>query len=598
MLCLPALASCGHKPSNSVTPTTPDGSTPPSSVTPPTSGSTGDNTACDGKDGSTVINFWHALNNVNQTAVFELTNRFNAAHKGDICVSMTSQTNYDNIFENIISAIKSNGNAGFPDLATTYPDHVATYAQSDAVVDMTPYASDSTIGYPATGDDSYNDILPNYRRESTNYRFTGADLASPEGKMYSLPLNKSTEIMYYNKTFFDYWSGKTAKMADGKTITDIHTWPGDKLEDTLRTTTTDPGKTEEQLKALNLGEDGPYITYNGKTGYPSDLGFKNPADIDPSNPATWWTWDDVRTIGEIIQIITKSKIDPTNIDYKKYNEVILANDSNTNPSQIKERGNWSFSYDSPTNLFVTLANQVNSYVRLEDDNKGGVAPNFLFNSRDARGLYKTYADLFDDGIATVPGAIGDGTLSYATTPFISSYLFLSAGSVAGAALNSSGSFETGTAPIPQYSTENAKVIQQGTNLTMMGLKSSTIGGDAQRKEKAEKTWEYVKYLTSHEANLYFATHTTYMPTRTSVINSDEYKAYLNAGTAERNALKTAIAVSNNDGVLFTDPPFVGSGSVRTDSELVILDALLSSTITMEQAIQDYYNKCTDTYGAK
>lgn len=595
MLCLPSMVSCNKKTSS----TTPSTSGPISSGDVPTSSSIGNNTACDGKDGSTVINFWHALNNVNQNAVYDLTMRFNQANAGKICVQMVSQTSYDNAFDNILSAIKSNGNAGFPDLATTYPDHVASYAGSDAVIDMTSYAKDATIGFPATGEDSYEDILPNYRRESTNYRFSPSDLGATDGKMYSLPLNKSTEIMYFNKTFFDYWSGKEAKLADGKKMTDIHSeWRGDTLEQVLFTKENTPSKSDDEIKALNLGDQGPYITYGGQTGYPADLGFKNPADINPADPSTWWTWRDVKTVGEIIQIITKTKIDPTDRDFKKYNEVILANESTSNPSKTKERGNWTFSYDSPSNMFVTLANQASdNYVELVDNGKGGVAPNFKFGSTAAREAYSYYEELYDAGIATVPGAIGDGTLKYATAPFVSKFLFLSAGSVAGASLNSAGEFETGTAPIPQMNSSKARVIQQGTNITMMAYKASEISGTPAKVEKAKKTWEYVKYLTSHDANLYFATNTTYMPTRKSVIESEEYTAYLNADIAERRALRTAIAVSNNDGVLFTDPPFVGSGSVRSDAENEMVDALLSSTLTMDKVIQDYAAKCKDTYGS-
>jgi multiple sugar transport system substrate-binding protein len=42
--------------------------------------------------------------------------------------------------------------------------------------------------------EDWEDILEGYRIENSSY---------PDGKFYSLPCNKSTEVLYYNKTFFE-----------------------------------------------------------------------------------------------------------------------------------------------------------------------------------------------------------------------------------------------------------------------------------------------------------------------------------------------------------------------------------------------------------
>lgn len=593
-LCLPAVASCGGpKPSTSSAgpSTSVEGST---SIGGSSSSTIGEDTSCTeaGQQGATIIRFWHALKNVNQQAIHDLTLQFNQLHRGSICVEMTAQNDYDTIFKNINNTITAQEDT-FPDLATTYPDHVASYANSRAVIDMKQYRDDPTIGMTS---EDWNDILPSYRAESVNYRFNTADVNAEEGKMYSLPLNKSTEIMYFNKTFFDYWTGKeTVKMASGQTISQIQ--EGKDIGDNLAANTKDPVTAgQKEADAHNRGRYGPYIQMDGgewKT--PAEYGLKNPADIDPTDPTTWWTWDDVEKIGQIIQVITKTKADLTEPTLRTYNEVALANYSPNDPIDIKNTGNVTLSYDSPSNLFVTLANQANSYVRLENQTDGSFGPTYLFDEGDAADAYTQFDDLFEAGITTIPGAIGDGSLKYATNPFTSKYLFLSVGSVAGAALNSAGSFETGTAPIPQLDTKNSKVIQQGTNITMMNLKGADIslsnpGATSEAiVEKTKKTWEYVKFLTSKASNLYFATHTTYMPTRTSVINDPEYVAYLSADLAERKALQTSNKIATTN-TLFTDPPFVGSGNVRSDAENVILDGLMGKQTSLRQEILNYAKK--------
>lgn len=71
----------------------------------------------------------------------------------------------------------------------TFPEYIA----SDAVVDLAPYMNDATIGYSAK---ELADFFPNYIEEVKSF--------GPAGTMYSWPTNKkTTDILVYNKTFFD-----------------------------------------------------------------------------------------------------------------------------------------------------------------------------------------------------------------------------------------------------------------------------------------------------------------------------------------------------------------------------------------------------------
>lgn len=86
-----------------------------------------------------------------------------------------------------------------PNIAYCYPDHVAMYNLAKAVVvldnlidsDMAVEGTNEIIGLTEA---QKNDFIQSYYNEGKVY---GDDM------MYTMPLNKSTEALFYNKTFFD-----------------------------------------------------------------------------------------------------------------------------------------------------------------------------------------------------------------------------------------------------------------------------------------------------------------------------------------------------------------------------------------------------------
>jgi len=98
--------------------------------------------------------------------------------------------NYDTLRSNMIQAITAEA---FPNIVQGYPDHVAEYLNGGVVVNLDPYVQNSTHGL--TGDANFDDIIEAYRLENSQY--------NEAGTLYSLPYNKSTEVMIYNKTVFD-----------------------------------------------------------------------------------------------------------------------------------------------------------------------------------------------------------------------------------------------------------------------------------------------------------------------------------------------------------------------------------------------------------
>jgi hypothetical protein len=106
--------------------------------------------------------------------------------------------NYDTLKSNMINRITA-GN--MPNMVQGYPDHVAEYLNGKAVLNLTPYIEHEKWGLH--GADAFTDIIDVYRDENSQY-----DAA---GTFYSLPFNKSTEIMVYNKTAMEWVAQQQGK---------------------------------------------------------------------------------------------------------------------------------------------------------------------------------------------------------------------------------------------------------------------------------------------------------------------------------------------------------------------------------------------------
>ena len=88
-----------------------------------------------------------------------------------------------------------------PNIAYCYPDHVALYNLSksvvtlDSLIDSTSAITlgDGTSSVLGLTAEQKADFIEGYYNEGKVYG---------DGLMYTMPLNKSTEVLYYNKTFF------------------------------------------------------------------------------------------------------------------------------------------------------------------------------------------------------------------------------------------------------------------------------------------------------------------------------------------------------------------------------------------------------------
>ncbi len=139
-------------------------------------------------DGSAVtIKFYHTMGS-NLTPVLDAyIKEFNAIYP-NITIEYTSVGNYDDVRDQISKEITVSNQ---PHLAYCYPDHVALYNLARAVQPLDAYIDHPEMGLTA---EQKADFIEGYYNEGAQFG---------DGKMYTLPMSKSTEVLYYNKTFFD-----------------------------------------------------------------------------------------------------------------------------------------------------------------------------------------------------------------------------------------------------------------------------------------------------------------------------------------------------------------------------------------------------------
>lgn len=139
----------------------------------------------EGDPNDVTIQFWHAMSGPNGEAVDYLVEKFNAENEYGITVEATYQGGYGDLHQKLVGALTANET---PHIAQAYGNNIAIYMQSDAIVQLNAYIEDKDYGM-----DDFEDIVEGYRIENSSYE---------DGMFYSLPFNKSTEVLYYNKTFF------------------------------------------------------------------------------------------------------------------------------------------------------------------------------------------------------------------------------------------------------------------------------------------------------------------------------------------------------------------------------------------------------------
>ena len=130
------------------------------------------------------ITFWHAMNGEQEKALQKLTKEFTDKNT-NIKVTLQNQSSYPDLQQKITATLASPKD--LPTITQAYPDWMLNAVQDNLLVDLGTYINNDKLKF-----DNYDDILSSFRESS-----------KIDGKIYGIPFNKSTEVIWYNKTLFD-----------------------------------------------------------------------------------------------------------------------------------------------------------------------------------------------------------------------------------------------------------------------------------------------------------------------------------------------------------------------------------------------------------
>ena len=422
-------------------------------------------------DGSKVtITFWHTMGADNRALLEDAIARFREIYP-NITVDHKNYGDYDEVFTQIRTKLSNDAQ---PNLAYCYPDHVATYNKSFAVATLDDLINNQNV-VEGSGEmmgftqEQLDDFIEGYYNEGKAYG---------DGLMYSLPFQKSTEVLYYNKTVVD------------------------------------PVMAELGIDALD-------------------------------------TWDKVEAV------ITALKE-----DY---------------PSSIP------LGYDSVENFFITLAAQSHP-----GDPNGGytsaTGDHYIFDNKTNKEFIAKFAEWYQKGLMYSPNPTESG---YTSDAFKQTKeegkVFLCIGSSAGARyqrpekVNGEYPFDIGIVPIPQVSTDNAKVISQGPSICL--FKDDNV-------QETYAAWLFLKFLTTDKVfQAQYSMKSGYVPVIKSVIEDNNYKNYL--AKADGGDFITSLVAKvalDQESYYFTSPAFAGSADCRTQVGLLAYAIFNNYSLTATDAV--------------
>ena len=151
----------------------------------------------------TTVTLWHVYGGEVTSPLNALVDEFNrtVGQEQGIRVRVDSVSNTNVIHESVLAAAYDDpGASELPDLFISYPKTVLALPDEDILVDYHDYFSDEEL----------DAFLPEFLKEGT-----------VNGRLAVLPIAKSTEILYVNKTAFDRFAAAT-----GASIDDLSTWEG------------------------------------------------------------------------------------------------------------------------------------------------------------------------------------------------------------------------------------------------------------------------------------------------------------------------------------------------------------------------------------
>lgn len=155
-------------------------------------------------------------------------------------------------------------------------------------------------------------------------------------------------------------------------------------------------------------------------------------------------------------------------------------------------------------------------------------------------------------------------------------------------------FETEVMPIPQYDTENPKMISQGPSLCIFNKEDP---------QEVLASWLFTQYLLTNQVQIAYSETEGYVPVTLAAQESDEYRDYLSRAGEDDNTyydvkIKAAEILLDHADDTFVTPVFNGSASLRNAAGELIEDVTKSvrRNETVDQTyMENLYSNVTSLY---
>lgn len=131
----------------------------------------------------TTIEITTTFNDDYQAVINDAIDAFKTIEPKVTIVNTKESNDYSGLATKFINGF---GAGEYPDITAVYPDSVHDFINNLKALDVAPYLYDKTIGFTQ---DDFDDISESYLKEGQSYVIEGT---------YSMPLSKSTEVLYYN----------------------------------------------------------------------------------------------------------------------------------------------------------------------------------------------------------------------------------------------------------------------------------------------------------------------------------------------------------------------------------------------------------------
>lgn len=143
-------------------------------------------------------------------------------------------------------------------------------------------------------------------------------------------------------------------------------------------------------------------------------------------------------------------------------------------------------------------------------------------------------------------------------------------------------FETEVLPIPQFDTDNPRMISQGPSVCIFNKADS---------QEVLASWLFAQYLLTNEVQIAYSETEGYVPVTSKAQESAEYQDYLTRCGEDNSAhyeikIKAAQLLLDNIGSTFVTPVFNGSASLRDAAGQLIENT--TKSVRRGQEIDDKY----------